>query len=146
MSGNRVELSMPITNITEVKSTSAFFSLAAHSKYFINKDFYFSVGPEVSYLMWNYGSTYIDDERQTYLKETEFFNRTNFLVSSSVGFSKKVEESRKNAPIQIDLLWYLELRMKKGVTNILKEDFFGDLTSSILSFELVTGISFSSKK
>jgi len=67
-------------------------------------------------------------------------------LSSSVGFSKKVEESRKNAPIQIDLLWYLELRMKKGVTNILKEDFFGDLTSSILSFELVTGISFSSKK
>lgn len=147
MSGNRRLLKTPVGNITEVKSTSSFVNLGLHPKYYLNNDVYFSLGPEISYLLWNYGSTYKEDERQSNIKETEFFNRTNLLASSAIGLSKKVEESRKNAPVKIDALWYLELRIKKGITNILNKDVFGDnVSSTILSFELVTGISFASKK
>jgi hypothetical protein len=49
--------------------------------------------------------------------------------------------------VQIDALWYLEFRVKKGLTNILNKDVFGDDESStIFSLEIVTGISFASKK
>ena len=146
MSGNRRILANPMGNITEIKSTSAFVNLSVHPKYHLNKTVYFSLGPEVSYLIWNYGSTYNDDERLSNVKETEFFNRTNLLVSSAIGISKKVGESRRDAPLQIDVLWHLELRIKKGITNILDSDFFeDDISSNILSFEVVTGISFASK-
>ena len=146
MSGNRRILKNPVGVITEVKSTSAFVNLGLHPKYFLNESFYFSFGPEISYLLWNYGSTFNGDERQSYIKETELFNRTNLLVSSSIGLSKKVGESRKNAPVQIDALWYLEFRIKKGVTNILNKNVFGNgVSATILSFEIVTGISFASK-
>jgi len=147
ISGNKKTLNSPVGNITEVKSTSAFVNLAVHPKYYLNKSVYFSIGPEISYLLWNYGSTFNGDERLSNIKETNFFKRTNLLLSSSVGFSKKVEESRKKAPVQIDALWYLEFRTKKGLTNILNNDAFGgDAFSTILSFEIVTGISFASKK
>ncbi|MFK7908798.1 MAG: outer membrane beta-barrel protein [Chitinophagales bacterium] len=148
MSGNRVVLPNPIGNTTEVKSTSAFINLALHPKYYFNNSAYFSFGPEISYLLWNYGSTYNkEDDRLSNLKETAFFNRTNLLVSSSLGISMKVGESRKKAPVQIDALWYLEFRLKKGLTNILNKEIFGnEASSSISSFELVTGFSFASKK
>ncbi len=148
MSGNRTVLPNPIGNITKVKSTSAFINLALHPKYYFNNSTYFSFGLEIAYLIWNYGSTYNnEDDRLSNVKETEFFNRTNLLVSSAFGISIKVDESRKKAPVQIDALWYLELRLKKGITNILNKDIFGSgVTSSISSFELVTGISFASKK
>jgi len=147
LSGNTRVVNSPQTNITEVNSTSAFVNLSVHPKYYLNESIYFSFGPEVSYLLWNYGTSYIGDERQSRIEETEFFNRTNLLASASIGFSKKVGESRKNAPVQIDALWFLELRAKKGITNILNRDIFGeDLSSTILSFEIVTGISFASKK
>ena len=107
-----------------IKSTSAFINLAVHPKYFFNKGLFLSVGPEVSYLIWNYGSTYNKDERLSNIKETKYFNRTNLLISSSIGVSTKIGESRKKAPIQIDALWYLELRIKKGLTNILNSDYF----------------------
>ncbi|MEO1437159.1 MAG: hypothetical protein AAFV80_16575, partial [Bacteroidota bacterium] len=109
--------------------------------------FYVSFGPELSYLLWNFGSTFSGAERQSNINETEFFNRTNLLVSASIGLSKKVGESRKKAPVQIDALWFLEFRGKQGITNILNADAFNDEVSSrILSFELVTGFSFASKK
>lgn len=145
-SGNKRKLNIPIGNITEVRSTSAFVNLSVHPKFFLNKSVYFSLGPEISYLIWNYGSTYSGEIRQSNRNETKFFNRTNLLVSSSIGFSKKVTESRKNAPIQIDGLWYLELRAKKGITNIIKEGFFDEnISTTISSFEIVTGFSFASK-
>lgn len=147
MSGNIREFSTAIAGINKIKSTSAFINLAVHPKYYINKKVYVSAGPEIAYLIWNQGSAFIDDERISRMNETEYFNRVNLLVSSSIGFSLKVEESRKNAPIQIDALWYLEFRTKKGITNILNKDYFGnEYKSSILSFEIVTGISFSSKR
>lgn len=147
MSGNKRRFKNPNSAITELRSTSAFVNLGLHPKYYLNDNVYFSLGPEFSYLLWNYGSTYVGDERQSNIKETDFFNRTNLLVSSSIGLSKKVDESRKNAPVQIDVLWFLEFRIKKGITNILNKDIFGDnISSRTLSFELVTGFSFASKK
>lgn len=147
MSGNRRILETPIGQITEIRSTSAFLNLSLHPKYIPGRSFYVSLGPEISYLLWNYGSTYQGDERLSNIRETDFFNRTNLLISSSVGFSQKVGESRKNAPVQIDVFWHLEFRAKKGITNILNRDVFGNNASStILSFELVTGISFASKR
>jgi len=147
MSGNRRLLSTPIGNITELRSTSAFVNLGLHPKYYLNESLYLSLGPEISYLLWNYGSTFNGDDRLSNVKETEFFNRTNLLASSSIGLSKKVGESRKNAPVQIDALWYLEFRAKKGITNILDRNVFGDdVSSTIFSLEIVTGISFASKK
>lgn len=147
MSGNKRILDNPIGSINEVRSTSAFVNLALHPKYFLTESFYFSLGPEFSYLLWNYGSSYNNGERISNIKETDFFNRANFLISSSFGLSMKVAESRKGAPIAIDALWHLELRAKKGVTNILDKSTLGENTSAtVLSFELVTGISFTSKK
>lgn len=146
LSGSRRVLDTPVGNITEVKSTSAFVNFALHPKYFFGENTYFSLGPELSYLLWNYGSTFNNEERLSNIKETAFFNRTNLLVSSSIGISKKITESRKNAPVEIDALWFLEFRIKKGITNILKREFFGeDATSTVLSFEILTGISFASK-
>ncbi|MFK8102610.1 MAG: porin family protein [Saprospiraceae bacterium] len=149
MSGNEREFTLSVGSLENqtIKSTSAFLNLAVHPKYFFNKLFYLSAGPELSYLLWNYGSAYNGDERIYNVKETNFFNRVNLLVSSSVGISMKVAESRKNAPVQIDALWYLEFRFKKGLTNILNQEALGtDKTTSIIAFELVTGISFASKK
>jgi hypothetical protein len=147
LSGNRIMLDNPSGNITELRSTSAFVNLSIHPKYYINSSVYCTLGPEISYLLWNYGSTFNDDERQSNTEETIFFNRTNFLMSAALGISKKVAESRRNAPVQIDALWYLELRVKQGITNILNDDFFGnDVSSTISAIELVTGISFASKK
>lgn len=146
MSGNRRTLTVPLENITEVKTTSAYVNLAIHPKYYLSQKFYVSLGPEISYLLWNYGSTYDGDTRLSNIEETRFFNRTNLVASSSLGFSTKVGESRKNAPIQIDALWFVELRAKQGITNILNKDFFAEnLKSRISSIELVMGISFSSK-
>lgn len=146
MSGNRRILSTPMGNITEVRSTSAYVNLAIHPKYYLNEVIYFSLGPEFSYLMWNYGSTFNGDERQSNIKETQFFNRTNLLISSSIGLSKRIGESRRNAPIQIDALWFLEIRGKKGITNILDKEALGiNVSSTISSLEIVTGISFASK-
>ena len=146
MSGNNGILENPQNNITKVSSRSAFVNLAVHPKYFFSEKTYLSFGPELSYLLWNYGSTYNGDTRLTHLEETRFFNRLNFLASSAIGFSTKVEESRKNAPIQIDALWFIELRLKKGLTNILSKEYFGnDVHSAIFSIELATGISFASK-
>ena len=146
MSGNKRIFSNPVGNVTEVRSTSAFVNLALHPKYYINDVLYLSLGPEVSCLLWNRGSTYNGSERQTRINETRFFNRIGILASSSIGISKKIETSRKNAPIQIDALGYLEFRLKKGLTNILNRDFFSDeLSSTILSFEIVVGFSFSSQ-
>jgi len=146
MSGNDRILSNPINSITRIKTSSAFINFAVHPKYYFNETFYFSAGPELAYLLWNYGSAYNDENRLSHLEETKYFNRINLLVSSSLGISIKVGESRKKAPVQIDALWYLEFRIKKGITNILNKDFFGnEAKTSILSLELVTGISFASK-
>ncbi|MEO0724903.1 MAG: outer membrane beta-barrel protein [Bacteroidota bacterium] len=147
LSGNRRMLDIPVGNITEVRSTSAFLNLGIHPKYYLRKSVYLSLGPEISYLLWNNASTYAGDDRQSNIRETELFNRTNLLVSSAVGIVKKIGESRKDAPLQIDAWWFLEFRAKYGVTNILNDDFFGaSLSSTISSFEIVTGISFASKK
>lgn len=147
MSGNRRTLNIPVGNITEVRSTSAFFNLGLHPKYYMNESIYFSFGPEVAYLLWNSGSTFNGEERQSNIKETDAFNRTNLLASSSIGFTKKIGESRNHAPVQIDALWYLEFRVKKGITNILNRNVFGNNASStIFSLEIVTGISLASKK
>ncbi len=148
MSGNTKSVDLSLAPIRRVKSTSAFVNLAVHPKYYLNKLFYISAGPELSYLLWNYGSAFNEEERQIYnVEETDFFKRVNLLVSSSLGFSTKVAESRKNAPVQIDALWYLEFRFKRGISNILDPDFFGnDQSTGIIAFELVTGISFASKK
>lgn len=145
MSGNKRVLSNPIGSITELKSISAFFNLSVHPKYFFHRSFYTSVGPEVSYLLWNYGSTFNEEERLSNQKETDFFNRTNFLISSSIGYSKKIASSKKGTPIEIDALWFIELRLKKGITNILDSSIFSE-SSTISSIELVTGLSFSSKE
>lgn len=146
MSGNKRDLNQPIGSATRIKSTSAFVSLALHPKYYFNKSFYASFGPEISYLIWSRGSAYNEDELITKNDETQFFHRTSLLVSSSLGISRKVGQSRKNAPVQIDALWFLEFRMKKGVTNILNIDpSIVEISSSILAFELVMGISFSSQ-
>ena len=148
MSGMTRTLSDPIANnITQVKTKSAFINLAIHSKYYINDNFYFCFGPEIGYLIWNYGSAFSDDRRLYNRKETDNFNRVNLLLSSSLGFSKKIEESRKDAPVQIDVLLFLELRFKKGITNIINNDLIEqDFSTSINSIELVTGFSFGSKK
>lgn len=145
MSGNTRNLSAPIGGITRVKSTSAFINLAIHPKYFISSSTYVSLGPEISYLIWNYGSTFREDERISNRNETEFFNRTNFLLSSSIGWSTKVSESRKKSPVEIDLLWFIEMRLKKGLTNILSQDYFPSSSSTTSTIELVTGFSFASK-
>lgn len=147
MSGNKRVLDTPVGNVTAVKSTSAFVNLGLHPKYYLNESIYCSLGPEISYLLWNYGSTFNGDIRLSNIKETASFNRFNFLISSSIGCSKKIQGSRKNAPVQIDALWYLEFRVKKGLSNVLNKDVFGsDLSSTIFSLELLTGISFASKK
>ncbi len=147
MSGKRIILSKPVENITEIKSTSAFMNFSLCPKYYLKESIYLSLGPELSYLLWNYGSKYRGDKRISNIEETEFFNRINLLVSSSIGFSKKVTESRHNAPIQIDFLWFLELRAKKGITNILNKKKFGEsVSSTVLAFEIVTGFSFASKE
>ena len=147
MSGNKKVLADPIGNITEIKTTSAFVNLALHPKYYISKAFYVSLGPEVSYLLWNYGSTYNQSNQLTNVDETYLFNRFSLLISSSIGISVKITESKENAPMKIDALWFAEFRGKKGITNILNRTYFGDdYSSSIMSIEFVTGISFSSKK
>lgn len=147
MSGNDRVLKTPQNNITKIGTRSAFLNLAIHPKYYINNHFYCSAGPEVSYLIRNSGRTYNGDTRLTSLNETRFFNRVNLLVSSAIGYSIKVQESRRNAPVQVDVLWFIELRLKKGITNILSKDFFpsDDLNSNIFSIELATGICISSK-
>ena len=146
MSGNQRSLSTPQNNITKISTKSAFVNLAILGKYYVTPKVYASLGPEVSYLLWNFGSTYNGDTRLTNLKETRFFNRTNLLISSSIGYGTKIDESRKNAPIQIEAFWFIELRFKKSITNILSSEFFTeDTKSTILSFELVTGFSFASK-
>lgn len=145
LSGIKRILAEPRGDFTESRSTSAFVNLAIHPKYFLSNGLYVSVGPELSYLLWNYGSIYNGEQRLSHLEETEYFSRVNLLLSASVGISTKISESRKNAPVEIDALWFLEFRTKKVLTNILKRNVFGNTSSSILSFELVTGISFASK-
>ncbi|MBK9257101.1 MAG: outer membrane beta-barrel protein [Saprospiraceae bacterium] len=147
LSGNIRKLAQPFNGITEIKTTSAFVNIAIHPKYYFNKLFYLSAGPEYSYLLWNYGTTYNNEVQLTRIKETQYFNRSNLFLSSAVGLSLKAGESRKNAPVQIDVLWYLEFRFKKGITNLLKADLAGnEVYSNITAIELVTGISFSSKQ
>jgi hypothetical protein len=146
-SGNQRVFKTPSLNLTSVKSLSSFISLGIHGKYFLNKSIYCSLGPELSYLIRNHGSTYNGEYRMTNKNETQYFNRLNFLLSSSIGISQKIEESRKNAPIQINVLWYIEFRLRKGISNILNEEYFGkDSYSSALAFEVVTGFSFASKR
>ncbi len=147
LSGNRRTLDIPAGNITEVRSTSAFLNLGLHPKYYFGESIYLSLGPEISYLLWNNASTYAGNDRQSSIRETELFNRTNLFVSAATGIAKKIGEARENAPLQMDAWWFLEFRAKHGITNILNDNFFGAGTSSTISaFEIVMGISFLTKK
>ncbi|MBK7697487.1 MAG: hypothetical protein IPJ39_01565 [Saprospiraceae bacterium] len=104
------------------------------------------MGPEYSYLIRNIERTFIHDVQFSIVNETKYFNRNNLLISSAIGCSFKVDQTAKRSPIQFDALWYLEFRFKRGLTNMLKKnELFNDVGSKLLAFELVTGVSFSSK-
>ncbi len=145
MSGNKRFLETPVFGVTSVQSKSAFINLPIHVKYYSKRNIYISLGSEASFLIWNYGSTYNGDQQIRNVKETDQFKRTNFFVSTSIGYSIKMGESRKNAPVQVDVFLFVELRYKQGINNILQEEFFGDIDSRISAFELVMGFLLGSK-
>ena len=147
LSGHKTELMSSTNSSTSAKSITYLLNVAVHPKYFINKNLYVSVGPEYSYVLRNIGQTSNKEDVFSIVNETKYFNRNNLLISSAIGYSFKVDQTAKRSPIQFDALWYLEFRFKRGLTNMLKRtELLSDVSSKLLAFELVTGVSFSSKK
>jgi len=147
LSGHKTELESSANSATSAKSITYLLNVAVHPKYFIKKNLYVSVGPEYSHVLRNIGQTYNKEDVFSIVNETKYFNRNNLLISSAIGCSFKVDQTAKRSPIQFDALWYLEFRFKRGLTNMLKKnELFNDVGSKLLAFELVTGVSFSSKK
>lgn len=146
LSGHKMEVNLPFSKATTATSISYLINLAIQPKYHFKKNFYVSLGPEYSYLIRNIERTFIHDVQLSSINETEYFNRNNLLISSALGCSFKVDLTAKRSPIQFDVLWYLEFRFKRGLTNMLKKnELFNEVGSKLLAFELVTGVSFSSK-
>ncbi|HMT53588.1 MAG TPA: hypothetical protein PKD16_11335 [Saprospiraceae bacterium] len=147
LSGHKTELESSANSATSAKSITYLLNVAVHPKYFIKKNLYVSVGPEYSHVLRNIGQTYNKEDVFSIVNETKYFNRNNLLISSAIGCSFKVDQTVKRSPIQFDVLWYFEFRFKRGLTNMLKKnELFNDVGSKLLAFELVTGVSFSSKK
>jgi len=146
LAGNKRIFNQQQNGITEVRSTSGFVNLAVQPKYHPSGGLYVSTGPELAYLLWNYGSSYRGEQRLNRNNETEFFNRLALNAIASVGYSFKVGESRKNAPWQTDVFWFVELRVKKGLTGLLKESMVSsDDNISLFGVEFQTGFSFGKK-
>ena len=146
LSGHRMEANGNFGKATTVTSISYLINVAIQPKYHFKNNFYVSLGPEYSYIIRNIRFTFIHDVQLSSINETEYFNRNNLLISSALGCSFKVDLTAKRSPIQFDALWYLEFRFKRGLTNMLKKnELFNDVGSKLLAFELVTGVSFSSK-
>ncbi len=136
-----------LLSITKAKSESALVNIDIKPMYYFSDRFYISAGPSVSYLIWSRGTAYKDEMVIRSRSEINHFNRWNVFATASLGFSDKLTHSRKNAPIQIDVLWFVELRSSYGLTNILKEEILNITGSQSYSLiALVTGFNFGARE
>ncbi len=138
MSGNVRELSQPLFGISKADSKSAFLNLGIHGKYYTPSNVYFSFGPEISYLLWSFTRTFSGETLISNENQTEFLNRSGFHLSAAIGYSKPFGSKRKDTKLNFDPLWFIELRGRQSLTNLLPDSQTATRFSAI---EIVTGIS-----
>jgi len=145
--GNRQNLSTPIITINgeadRLETRSALLAIDVLYRRYISDHWYVQGGPNVNYLAWSTGAAYLGDIRLFKLTETDVYNRWHAGATLSVGYTTKVDQSRKNAPWQVQVLWFIELKSSATINHAIKS-IAGEESGRFGYVELSTGFTFGS--